>query len=991
MRKLLFCQLVHKEREAAADAHDGDASDGEEGLNEAAIDDVTREILEKEEILGKLKDAVKGFAVMKHEYESLVQEINSLENERHDLEAALEKAKKHEEQLIAQKKPSNPVAMEKMKERFLKVKEELVRMKADRQKKESAYKLMQRESKQCETLQKELSKLKENKVALMRAQKQQFQQYQKFRKEQTQKLTAMKNCDIKKQRQMNDLKSELQKKVRVLGNKDREIGRIQSKLKACETHIKHLMANARVNRQRTIFTPSKSSSGDFDTKVDEKESTAVFNSARNILENVIQDRVEARHLRALYQKKMKQLRDVKEELAVEIREKRSLEAQRDAAEADKFNDPLSFTDDDANTLATITQQIQSSDATIDRITSEQNILNADIAQLSREVGEAKDESDTTWEEIGKNAISGLSLSQCQSLLWEMSFDKAELMGSLQEEQDKLSEALDSYSSAMERNEELQQELDQTMRNYKKRLDDAEKQRVQDVWAVLQGQTGNRSDAAAGASESIALARAQELETALGDMVSTEAELRAEIACLRASNAELQQSLQEKIFTSRAGGHLSSKVEAEEATKCFSELDSIWNRLGTDIADRQQVLNVIEKSSTVARRDALDRARAYLSNAQSECKHKEDDVKLFCGLLHVAEGDFYDLSAFESAPLLKKNEIISAASERISAEVISRGRKLYSLKDKLLELTESMDISISELSAELRVLGRLDDAHREASPSDIALHCISVAATLNGSHITQLDNVLREMSIKRADVLSRSSEIIQKITPLRLELGYNEEEQFTQLELGPGHSKEIRSLAISIILSPTVRIVANVKAVQTMDAILMSLITIKTNRENCIASLKHFSESFATYFKSPFAIESERNIANETYVRNVLDNFSSLESAIELFLTSTQEELYLRMTELGVSPDNHDKRMTYLSDLPPASPEEINTMTDIEAPIAELRDMVVFIDEQWLKSGISAIIDTYKRLQNDIIFVSVMYVYVYYMFLTCGRTGHYIDI
>ena len=567
---------MHKEKEAAAEAHEGELDDGEESMNETAIDDVTREIVEKEEILVKLKDAVKGFAVMKHEYESLVHEINNLETERHELEAALEKAKKQEELLIAQKKPGNPVVMEKMKERFLKVKDELARMKADKQKKESAYNLMQRESKQCDSLQRELMKLKENKVALMRVQKQQSQQYQKFRKEQTQKMTAMKKSDVKKQRQMNDLKSELQKKVRVLGNKDREIGRIQSKLKACETHIKHLMANARVNRQRTIFTPSKSTSGEYDTKLDEKESTAVFASAKNILDNVIQDRVEARHMRTLYQKKIRMLRDIKEELAMEIQEKKSLDVQREAMEEDKFNDPLNFTDERGEALSAIVQQIKTSDATIDRITSEQNILNADVAELSRKVGETKDESDTTWEEIGKNAISGLTQTQCQALLWEMSFDKAELLGSLQEEQDKLNDTIDLYSSASERNEELQQELDLTIGNFKKRLDDAEKQRVQDIWSVLQGQSGTANDSVAGATESIALARAQELENALGDMVSTEADLRAEIVELQTKNTELQKSLQEKIFTSRSGGHLSCKVEAEEASRCFSELDSIWD-------------------------------------------------------------------------------------------------------------------------------------------------------------------------------------------------------------------------------------------------------------------------------------------------------------------------------------------------------------------------------------------------------------------------------
>jgi hypothetical protein len=46
----------------------------------------------------------------------------------------------------------------------LKVKEELRVMREERTKKENAYRLMQKESKQCDLLTKELGKLKENKV-----------------------------------------------------------------------------------------------------------------------------------------------------------------------------------------------------------------------------------------------------------------------------------------------------------------------------------------------------------------------------------------------------------------------------------------------------------------------------------------------------------------------------------------------------------------------------------------------------------------------------------------------------------------------------------------------------------------------------------------------------------------------------------------------------------------------------------------------------------
>lgn len=58
----------------------------------------------------------------------------------------------------------------------------------------------------------------------------------------------MKKSDVKKQQQMNTLKSELVKRDRQLGNKAAEIGRIAAKLEACENHITQILKLNNRNR-----------------------------------------------------------------------------------------------------------------------------------------------------------------------------------------------------------------------------------------------------------------------------------------------------------------------------------------------------------------------------------------------------------------------------------------------------------------------------------------------------------------------------------------------------------------------------------------------------------------------------------------------------------------------------------------------------------------------------------------------------------------------
>ena len=64
--------------------------------------------------------------------------------------------------------------MERIRDRFAKVKDELERMKSERKEKESAYRSALRESRKCDELTKELQRLKDVKSSLMRNNKQQL-------------------------------------------------------------------------------------------------------------------------------------------------------------------------------------------------------------------------------------------------------------------------------------------------------------------------------------------------------------------------------------------------------------------------------------------------------------------------------------------------------------------------------------------------------------------------------------------------------------------------------------------------------------------------------------------------------------------------------------------------------------------------------------------------------------------------------------------------
>ena len=270
---------------------------------------------------------------MKADFERLLDEIGSLEVERQNLEMELERAKKEGERQSGSKSGENSThgppnntsnaSVERIKERFQKVKKELDTMREERKKKENAYRLMQRESKQCEALIKEIKNLKEGQVTRIKTQKNAMLLWQKKDKESQHKFSVLRKNDVKKQHQMNTLKSEIVKKDRVLGHKDREIGRINSKLRACEEHIAQLLKiqnrnRARLNQHGHDSHRNKNNAhGEKNAKGEKGGLLNVFGSGfslkkeeieqlltgKSMLDDLVKERVEKRMLKESFDKK----------------------------------------------------------------------------------------------------------------------------------------------------------------------------------------------------------------------------------------------------------------------------------------------------------------------------------------------------------------------------------------------------------------------------------------------------------------------------------------------------------------------------------------------------------------------------------------------------------------------------------------------------------------------------------------------------------------
>jgi hypothetical protein len=737
-------EMMSKEREGKDRDRERERSDSGDGAVPKLEGDTTtvtvdREIQEKEEILTKLVDTVKGYAALKADYESLMDEINSLDTERRDLEAALQKAQSAKP---ADRGKGSAVNVERLQERFKGVTEELGRMRSDGARKEAAYKQMQRESRRCEQLSGELGALKAVKVALQKKQKEQAQVHLKFKKEQQCKIHQLKKSEVKKQQALNDLKNELTKKQRVLGHRDREVSRMQSKLKACEEHITQLLRIQTASRSNggskaTTKTPSKPGSGGSgsDGGDGSARSNAFLQSlstleadhlvtSKSVLDNLVADRVERRELEAGRELKATILRELSDEVLLERAELAGLQAQLAELEEDHAGllreGSVALAQELAMDMAGVEQAARAVQADLDGITREISMHAEDLREItdklekkfphSASAAGSKAESTgssggassgASWEDLGRNVISGLSCAQSQAAVWELLGEKAEALARATDLQERLKQTGDAAAGQ----QDAAAQFEARLAGLQEELREAERRRVGDVWALLKAQQqAPDADAAAaggggggvvrGMVDQVALTRAQELENALEVCLANEDEAKAELEECQRRLASAEAEAEDLRLQHQLGSGETANGGGGGGGGYYEGLSSAWDALGTHSTQRADCVSRIEHARLAALQAAQNQCQEELLAAREEELRLVGEIEQLGGILGQPQGEEVGLHGQrdgDSPSLLARIHLLHQARAGLMETLRGRARQVRDLQGRLLPLLRHMQL------------------------------------------------------------------------------------------------------------------------------------------------------------------------------------------------------------------------------------------------------------------------------------------------------------
>jgi len=252
-----------------------------------------------------------------------------------------------------------------------------------------------------------------------------------------------------------------------------------------------------------------------------------------------------------------------------------------------------------------------------------------------------------------------------------------------------------------------------------RLDESEKQRVNDLWDIMKSNSEDNK-----VVENIAITRAQELESALQTYMEQESEMKNEIQALKVQNEELQRKSLEMKFVSGQDSVGGDEGSVTELQQCLDSLTSVWESLGTPLDDRERVLASISSASKNAQGTAIDEAHKLMQQTKTEEDTLTTGLEDMCGVLDIEEGEYIDENVLKNLPLLERITMLKGAYAKAEQEMSERSSKLFKLKAKLVDLMTDMDIEANDVCSNLQRLLRVDNDMNTASAHELASHMLA---------------------------------------------------------------------------------------------------------------------------------------------------------------------------------------------------------------------------------------------------------------------------
>lgn len=277
---------------------------------------VDNELAEQENLLLQLRDHLKVYHNIKEQYESLLIEVQSLEQEKVGLKSQLEKV------------ASNPRlgCSNSIRAKLEKVEVNLKRARSETRHQHEMYKKMEAEALKCRSLETKIHQLKSHRTELMRRQKELAHKHQMLAKENSREILQLKKLNRKTDQRYAKLEEECRKYKAHLSRRNDHSKNLSSKLKQTETHLLKLLSMRKRELQgrynngqsrkmyRMSFVNDQNNNGSVKNEL-ASENNGEYQSAKFVLQKLVTDRVEHQTLERQYKTALQKYKDLSQRIS----------------------------------------------------------------------------------------------------------------------------------------------------------------------------------------------------------------------------------------------------------------------------------------------------------------------------------------------------------------------------------------------------------------------------------------------------------------------------------------------------------------------------------------------------------------------------------------------------------------------------------------------------------------------------------------------------
>lgn len=271
---------------------------------------VQGELDEQEALLLQLKESLKVYHNMKEKFQILMAEVQQLEMEKTSLVEQLQKTSVD---------PTKGCSLA-IKKKLERVEASLVRARSDTRKHQQKYREAEQEAQRCKALERKISQLKHDKVAMIKKQKEATARHREFTEQKTKELLLLKKKERTAGIKVSKLQSQIQNHKNDIAKRKAYSEKVTSKLKETEAHLMRLLSIRSRELQNRNTSPGRRQSIRL-PRLEEGfvASSQEVDSMKFLLNQLIADRVTLEQTRVQYEDRVADFTEIMCKLSEEVK------------------------------------------------------------------------------------------------------------------------------------------------------------------------------------------------------------------------------------------------------------------------------------------------------------------------------------------------------------------------------------------------------------------------------------------------------------------------------------------------------------------------------------------------------------------------------------------------------------------------------------------------------------------------------------------------